>query len=239
MLAKKGLLIALASAGIGAAATLAAGYFTSASWAIPAKDGSSANSTNQMGCLRSSGGMGMGMGMMASMRPQNEPDYLQKMIPHHEEAIATAKLLKAGTNRPEMRKFADDIIRVQSAEIQQMQAWLDRWYPNQKKQAHYMPMMRDLTNLKGDELDRAFLEDMRMHHMGAIMMSHQLLMRNLAKHDEVNKLAESISTSQRNEIHQMQSWLQSWFGATGMMGNHHGHMRGMNNPNRLPLSSVH
>lgn len=238
MLAKKTLLIALASAGIGAAAALATSYFTSASFAMPNKHGSPNHFTDQMGCMGSDGGMGMEM--MESMRPESEMDYLSKMIPHHEEAIATAKLLKAGTNRPEMRKFADDIIRVQSAEIQQIQTWLNKWYPNEKKQVTYMPMMRNLINLKGDELDRAFLEDMRMHHMGAVMMSHQLLMRNLAKHDEVNKLAENISTSQRQEIHQMQNWLQTWFGAGGMMGNHHnGGMRGMNNPNRLPHSAVH
>ena len=83
-------------------------------------------------------------------------------------------------------------------------------------------MMRDLTNLKGDELDRAFLEDMQMHHRGAIMMSHQLLMRNLVQHDQVKTLAENISSTQLNEINQMQAWLQSWFGATATMGNHHG-----------------
>ncbi|MFB2934206.1 DUF305 domain-containing protein [Aerosakkonemataceae cyanobacterium BLCC-F154] len=81
-------------------------------------------------------------------------------------------------------------------------------------------MMRDLNNLKGDDLDRAFLEDMRMHHMGAVMMSHQLLGNNLAKHNEVNQLASKISISQRQEIHQMQAWLRSWFnaGGMGMMG---------------------
>jgi len=158
------------------------------------------------------------MGMMHSMQVQNEFDFLTQMIPHHEEAITTAKLLKAGTNRPEMKKFADDIIRAQSAEIQQMQNWLKQWYPNQDTKVTYHSMMRNLNNLKGDALDRAFLEDMRMHHMGAVMMSNQLLGKNLAKHNEVKKLAQQISISQRQEINQMQAWLRTWFNAGGMMG---------------------
>ncbi|XWK86748.1 MAG: DUF305 domain-containing protein [Phormidium sp.] len=215
MLMPNRLLIALAIAGIGAA-TLATTQETNAGSLSANKQTNS--SVPAAGCPGM--GRGMGMGMMHSMRVENEADFLTQMIPHHEEAIATAKLLKAGTNRPEMRKFADDIIRVQSAEIQQMQQWLKQWYPNQNTKVTYHPMMRDLTKLKGNDLDRAFLEDMRFHHMGAVMMSHQLLGNNLAKHNEVSKLAEQISISQRQEIHQMQSWLRTWFnaGGMGMMG---------------------
>ena len=228
---KKNLLLVFASASIGAIATLASNYFISASWALPTQQATPSGLKQAMNCPMQSSrsmprGMG-GMGMMESMQVQSEFDYLTKMIPHHQEAIATAKLLKAGTNRPEMKKFADDIIRVQTAEINQMQTWLKRWYPNQKTQVAYMPMMRDLNNLKGNDLDQAFLEDMQMHHKGAIMMSHRLLMANLGKHKEVNTLAQQISTAQRNEIHQMQSWLQTWFGATGMMGNSRNHGFGM------------
>ncbi|OKH35874.1 hypothetical protein NIES2119_19235 [[Phormidium ambiguum] IAM M-71] len=227
MLIPKRLLIALAFIGV-SAASLTATQITNAGSASSNKQTNS--SIPATGCPGMGGGMrgGMGMGMMHSMRVENEADFLSQMIPHHEEAIATAKLLKAGTNRPEMKKFADDIIRVQSAEIQQMQQWLKQWYPNQNTKVTYHAMMRDLTNLKGDDLDRAFLEDMRMHHKGAVMMSHQLLRNNLAKHNEVSKLAEQISISQRREIHQMQSWLRSWFNASGMgmMGRRNGRFGG-------------
>ncbi|WP_242060514.1 DUF305 domain-containing protein [Aerosakkonema funiforme] len=215
---KKRLLIALVSSGAGVTTTLASSYFTSGTVALPIKGANSPLPRDMMNCRMQTTGLApTGMGMMSSMQVQNEFDYLTKMIPHHEEAIATAKLLKAGTNRPEMRKFADDIIRVQSDEIEKMQAWLNRWYPSQKAEVQYMAMMRDLTNLKGDALDRAFLEDMRMHHMGAIMMSQRLLVGNLAQHNEVKTLAQEIRTAQRNEIHQMQAWLQTWFGNTTMM----------------------
>lgn len=214
----KNSLIILASFAAGVAATVAANYFTAGTLALPTKGGNTALPIENCR-MQSPTAMPRGMGMMQSMQVASEVDYLSKMIPHHEEAIATAKLLKAGTNRPEMKKFADDIIRTQTAEIEQMRTGLNQWYPSQKAEVTYTPMMRDLTNLKGDELDRAFLEDMQMHHRGAIMMSHQLLMRNLVQHDQVKTLAENISTTQSNEIHQMQAWLQSWFGVTGTMGN--------------------
>ena len=36
-------------------------------------------------------------------------------------------------------------------------------------------MMRDLSGLSGDRLDRTFLEDMIGHHMAAVTMSQRLL----------------------------------------------------------------
>ena len=132
------------------------------------------------------------------------------MIPHHEEAVLTATQLKENTEREDIREFAEGIIRTQSAEIEQMTNWLESWYPDRSHQVEYQPMMRDLSMLKGDLLDQAFLEDMIPHHMTAIMMSEQLLNRGLAEHEEVETLAISIRDNQRNEIHLMMQWLTSW-----------------------------
>ena len=56
--------------------------------------------------------------------------FLADMIVHHQGAVDMAKLLAAGSARPEMQKFAADIIRVQSAEIAQMEAWEKAWFGN-------------------------------------------------------------------------------------------------------------
>ncbi|MBI2705799.1 MAG: DUF305 domain-containing protein, partial [Actinobacteria bacterium] len=79
------------------------------------------------------------------------------------------------------------------------------------------PMMRDLTQLSGDALDKAFLEDMIPHHGVAVMMSQQLLGKGLAQHDEATQLATSIGDGQRAEIMKMMGWIGSWFGE-GMHG---------------------
>jgi len=158
---------------------------------------------------------GFGMmdpGMMVSMNifVDSEYEFLVHMIPHHEEAVATATYLKENTEREEIREFAEGIIRSQSAEIEQMTTWLENWYPDRNHQVDYQPMMRNLENLEGNALDRAFMEDMIPHHMTAVMMSQQLINRGLAEHEEVETLARSIRVSQQNEIQMMMRWLASW-----------------------------
>jgi uncharacterized protein (DUF305 family) len=165
-----------------------------------------------------SGGMGSPAGMMgmSDMAVTDEFGYLTMMIPHHEEAIDAAEVLKAGTDRPDMRDFAQSIIDTQTREVNQMRAWLTQWYPGRDITVDYMPMMRDLSGLQGDELDQAFLEDMIPHHMMAVMMSQQLLTKDVADHTEVNPFAQTIRDSQRAEIMMMRGWLSDWFGVSGM-----------------------
>ncbi len=154
----------------------------------------------------------MGPGMMGHMDVtiNSEYDFLVHMIPHHEEAVYTAGILKENTEREEMENFADEIIRTQSEEIEMMISWLEAWYPEKEHDIDYQPMMRNLENLEGEELDRIFLEDMIFHHMEAVMMSQQLLSRGLAEHEEVDALARNIRNAQRQEIMMMRNWLARW-----------------------------
>jgi uncharacterized protein (DUF305 family) len=52
--------------------------------------------------------------------------FLEAMIPHHQGAIDMAKYL-AGSDKPELVKLGADIISAQTAEIEQMQQWLNDW----------------------------------------------------------------------------------------------------------------
>lgn len=158
------------------------------------------------------GGMGPGMMKSMSVSVNSEYEFLVHMIPHHEEAVMSAEVLKENTEREEMKRFAEDIIRTQSEEVEQMTAWLEAWYPEKEHDINYQPMMRDYKNLRGDALDRAFLEDMIPHHMEAVMMSQQLLFRGLAEHEEVASLARNIRNTQRNEIRMMRNWMVQWSG---------------------------
>ena len=55
-------------------------------------------------------------------------EFLTQMIPHHEMAIMMAEMLKAGTERAEMKQLAANIITSQSNEITTMRGWLRSWY---------------------------------------------------------------------------------------------------------------
>ena len=112
--------------------------------------------------------------MMGGAVAHDEFSYLTHMVAHHEEAVDAARQL-ARSERPQMRAFGRNIVATQSAQIDQMEAWLATWYPDRSTDVDYQPMMRDLTGLSGDRLDRVFLQDMVGHHMAAVMMSQQLL----------------------------------------------------------------
>jgi uncharacterized protein (DUF305 family) len=46
------------------------------------------------------------------------------MLAHHKGAIDMAKIEMAFGENPEMRKLAEEIIRAQQAEVEQISAWL-------------------------------------------------------------------------------------------------------------------
>ena len=54
--------------------------------------------------------------------------FLEDMIVHHQGAVDMAQILVKETKRPELQKMGADIIRVQTAEIAQMQTWLNTWF---------------------------------------------------------------------------------------------------------------
>nr|WP_300051134.1 DUF305 domain-containing protein [uncultured Nocardioides sp.] len=145
----------------------------------------------------------------------SEQEYLAEMVAHHDEAIVAARELRR-SDRAVMRRFGERIVAAQSARVAQMESWLAEWYPDDSTDVDYEPMMRDLTGLSGDRLDRTFLEDMVGHHMAAVMMSQHGLASRLFDHDEVAALAADIRDEQHAEILRMRVWLRDWFGVRWM-----------------------
>lgn len=164
----------------------------------------------------------------ATMRIQttSEASFLVHMIPHHQEAIDSARQLLTGTERPELADLARGIAETQSAEIESMAAWLDAWHPGADREVAYEPMMRDLSGAPASEIERAFLEDMIVHHMTAVREAGMLLVRGYADHDAVAELARTIVAKQTSEMRRMHAWLAEWFGVRGPMGGGPGRMMG-------------
>ncbi len=119
------------------------------------------------GAWSMSGGTGYGAG-------GGMAGFLREMVTHHDEAIEMAGEL-ARSERPAMRALGARIVSSQTTQVEQMEAWLDQWYADEPADTAYEPMMRDLSGLSGDRLDRTFLEDMIGHHMAAVTMSQRLL----------------------------------------------------------------
>lgn len=70
-------------------------------------------------------------------------------------------------------------------------------------------MTANMEGKTGEELEKAFLDDMIVHHEGAVAMAELLLKGT--KRPELVKLANDIITAQTGEIAQMKAWREEWF----------------------------
>jgi uncharacterized protein (DUF305 family) len=137
-----------------------------------------------------------------------------------------AQEVLAKSQRPEMKKLAQDIITAQNREINQMKQWRKAWYPkaDSKPMAwhaqmnHMMAMTPEQMQammMKGDlgaadaEFDLRFLNAMIPHHEGALVMAKDVLSKS--KRPEMKKLAQDILSSQQKEIDQMNQWRKAWY----------------------------
>lgn len=155
-------------------------------------------------------GSGPHMQEMQQMFVTSERSFIEHMIPHHEEAIDTAReVLERGGTTDEIRTLMSTIIEAQTAEVASMRQWYEDWYgePFQVSD-EYQPMMRELEGLSNQALDQAFLEDMIMHHMGAIMMARSV--QPYVERAEIAELTQNIVTTQSAEIAQMRRILMSF-----------------------------
>ncbi len=145
----------------------------------------------------------------SAMMVSSEREFVTGMIPHHQEAVDTAKevLARGGTN-DQVVVLANEIIAAQETEIALLKQWHQDWYGQPYvADDSYKPMMRDLSQLSGAELDRTFLEDMIPHHMGAIMMARSV--RPYIEHQEISDMADAIMETQQGEIDLMQELLDT------------------------------
>ncbi len=70
-------------------------------------------------------------------------------------------------------------------------------------------MTSRLSTLTESEFEKAFLEEMIVHHEGAVAMAQQVLSKS--NRPELLKLANDIINAQTQEISMMQGWLTNWF----------------------------
>jgi len=71
-------------------------------------------------------------------------------------------------------------------------------------------MMAGLEGKTGDAFDKAFIEEMVIHHQGAVDMA-QAALKN-GKHPEILTLSTAIIGAQNKEIADMKAWYKSWYG---------------------------
>lgn len=85
-------------------------------------------------------------------------------------------------------------------------------------------MTEELKKQNGSEFDKLFLEEMIVHHQGAIDMANLVLQKS--SRPELRSLANDIIVAQTKEIDQMKQWQVQWGYPTtdsSMGGMHNSH----------------
>lgn len=172
------------------------------------------------GCAGTTGSGGMdnmpGMGSSASPAADvNNADmqFTMMMIPHHEQAVEMADMILAKDGIDErVITMAEQIKAAQGPEIELMESWLDDWGTpmGDMDGMDHGGMMSDtdmqaLEDADGVEASRLFLEQMIVHHEGAIDMAQTEV--DNGQNADVIALAEAISASQTTEITTMEDIL--------------------------------
>jgi uncharacterized protein (DUF305 family) len=142
-----------------------------------------------------------------------ETKFMTDMIDHHMMAVMTSEVCLEEAVHEELRTMCQEIIAAQTAEIAQMQSWLQDWYG-----ITYEPemtpggerMVERLAALEGAEFEIAFMEMMIKHHEGAVKEGEHCVAK--AEHQALIDMCQNIIATQSAEIAQMQTWLCEWYG---------------------------
>jgi len=152
--------------------------------------------------------------------------FVSQMVPHHEGAIEMAEIAKENGEPPEIIQLANEIVRTQSAEIEDLNGMHERIFGGPVGSEDHGDMGMDETMMGMDmdmgeletakPFDREFIDQMIVHHQGAIRMARMEL--RYGEDQEAKDLATAIVDAQAAEIEQMNSWRQEWYGAPSPSG---------------------
>jgi uncharacterized protein (DUF305 family) len=141
-----------------------------------------------------------------------EVRFMTMMIDHHNMAIEMARLCEGRTVNPELQQMCEDVITAQTAEIADMQTWLNDWYGVQHEpmmEPKDERMLARLAALQGEEFERAFMPALIKHHSIALVRARQCQKR--AFHEELIAMCQMMEEMQTAEITQLREWLCQWY----------------------------
>ncbi|MCZ7379866.1 DUF305 domain-containing protein [Micromonospora sp. WMMC250] len=166
--------------------------------------------------------VGLAIGLLVpDSRPGDgsaEAGFARDMQTHHAQAIEMSIIAYRRSVDPEIQTIGLDVALTQQTQVGTMRDWLDQWQlpPTGSRPAMAwmpghtltadgrMPGMasrQELDRLRaanGRDLDILYSQLMIRHHLGGIMMAEEVLRHS--DRPEVRSLAESMKTSQQNEI---------------------------------------
>lgn len=138
----------------------------------------------------------------------DDKTFLEKMIDHHDEAVRISTTVYLRSSDADIQDFTQKVIATQSKEISDMRSWYKDWYGTEYTPSNSHDMMRkDLLELRGKDLDKAYVEDMIIHHEAAVIMAKQV--KITSQKSEIKDLADTIIKTQEAEIRILTNWRSS------------------------------
>lgn len=141
-----------------------------------------------------------------------EINFLTTMIDHHAMAVAMAELCLGRAVHPDLETLCEDVMAAQSAEVREMQRWLQDWYGVTHEPAMSpadMQMMARLASRSGAQFEIEFMQALIVHHRAALEEAGKCLRR--AGHHALEDLCRNIVETQSAEIVQLEQWLCRWY----------------------------
>ena len=148
----------------------------------------------------------------------DDEEFVQGMIPHHQQAVEMSALALDGRAGAAVQDLARRIQSAQDPEIVAMRGILARWGVEEDEHAMHhsasdaamMGMLTDdelseLASLSGEAFDKRWIQAMIMHHEGAIAMAKTVLAGGAD--EEVRALASSIAAAQEVEVAELKALL--------------------------------
>ena len=150
--------------------------------------------------------------------------FAQMMLPHHEQAVEMSEMLLAKDDVPaEVAEFAQRVIDAQGPEIERMNDMLTAWEAEPLADAEDMDgmdhgsgagmsgMMSEedmsaLADARGTGAAQLYLEQMTVHHEGAVEMAQEQIEQG--QNPQAVELARQVVADQEAEIAEMEQMLQ-------------------------------
>lgn len=152
---------------------------------------------------------------------QADVEFAQQMIGHHQQALTMVDMAKRRAPSPEFADLLADLEAAQAPEIDTMTGWLESWGEDVPDNMAGMDhgsmspgaMSGMVTQQDLDKLDKAgarafedmWLQMMIGHHQSAVDLAKKEVAEG--KYPDAIDLAESIATSQTEEIERMKAML--------------------------------
>ena len=135
--------------------------------------------------------------------------FLIGMIAHHEGAVDMARWLLDRSDDAQVRAWAEDVLKAQAPEIEQMREWLEAWGLDVEGTDPVMTegmarMLADM-DISTTDAEATFLNAMTEHHAGAVAMATRALVTT--DRQEIRDLARDVIVTQAQEIHAYQTYL--------------------------------